>query len=494
MIDMLPVSIVGLDCYINSLLTVVNWKLGEYHMSFWDSWCFRYVPSVSLGESVEYPMSYVLSNLQYYYNYVFENLEDVDNEKVLLKIIEILDCNMPVVVCIDMYFCNWTENYKKDHAEHIVVINGYKNSKFSIIDTMPVQTGIEIEFSELHDGIIWAKKVDFHINSFEYITVEKFLKYTMVRIENNKEFEQFEKFVIEISTEKLSKDLQCKGYIWSIPILNNLRRLYGNRKQFLLILEKVESSQATEKFLVEKVRTIYQEVIKQWGVIVNLLYKYRTVGKIGKNNDIKERFERLLLLERTVYAEIGDLLLKNDTEGIKETKTLLHKIIFQNNFQSHFSGNEDFEYFSELPQELVVGSKTIKFEFIENQNNCISCSGQQQVIDNFQVIKLHFIGYSIWGNQIGNVKLTFSDCENIFELRLSDWCLGENFCEKILWEGKFIKKNENGEVCHAYIYDAELVLPSNKKLTKIALPENDKMLLFCVYAERELTTNSLEKD
>ena len=36
--DMLPISIVGLDCYINSLLTVLNWKLGEYHLAFWRSY------------------------------------------------------------------------------------------------------------------------------------------------------------------------------------------------------------------------------------------------------------------------------------------------------------------------------------------------------------------------------------------------------------------------------------------------------------------------
>ena len=57
--DMLPISIVGLDCYINSLLTVVNWKLGEYHLAFWDAWCFQYSPAKSLGEAIEYPMSYV---------------------------------------------------------------------------------------------------------------------------------------------------------------------------------------------------------------------------------------------------------------------------------------------------------------------------------------------------------------------------------------------------------------------------------------------------
>lgn len=485
--DMLPISIVGLDCYINSLLTVVNWRLGEYHLAFWDSWCFQYSPAKSIGETIEYPMSYVMKNLQKHYNYVFKNLEPDDKNKRVSHMIKILEANMPIVLCMDMYCCSWTENYGKDHVEHIVVVNGYKNGKFLILDTMPVRVGIEVDVLELLEGIIWAKQVDFSKGEEEKITIESFLKYTLTRIEENQEFEQFKRFVGEISTEKLSQDLQYKGYVWSIPLLNNLRKLYGNRKQFLLVLEEISSGEDTNKFLAEEIRIIYEEIIKQWGVIVNLIYKFRTMGKIKPNNDIKERFEHLVTLEKTTYIEIQDLLQKNSKMGLLKRQTELFEIVFQNNFQSHFSGNEDFKRISELPQELVVGNVNVKFEFDENCNNCISCCGQQKEIAVDRVTKLHFVGYSTWGNQIGNVVLSFVDCEENIEMQLSDWCLGENFCEKIVWKGKFLTKDDKKEVYNAYIYDVELRISSDKQLTKVTLPQNEKMLLFGVYAEKEIS-------
>lgn len=484
--EMLPISIVGLDCYINSLLTVVNWRLGEYHLAFWDAWCFQYIPKESLGESIEYPMSNVMNNLKKYYNYFFENLEPDDKKKRISHMIEILETNMPIVLCIDMYCCSWTESYGKDHVEHIVVVNGYKNGKFLILDTMPVRVGVEIDVSEVLEGIIWAKQVDFSKAESKKITIESFLKYTLARIEENQEFEQFERFIKEISTEKLSRDLQYTGYVWSVPLLNNLRRLYGNRKQFLLALERISGNNAAGKPLLEEIQEKYEEIIRQWGVIVNLVYKFRTIGRIKHNNDIKERFERLLALEKTVYMEIYDLLGKKHAMVYERLKTELIEITFQNNFQSHFSGNEDFERISELPRELLVADKSIKFNFNENQNNCISCCGQEKVVDIDQVIKLHFIGYSTWGNQIGNVKLTFNDCEEKVEICLSDWCLGENFCEKILWKGKFVTKNGEKQIYNAYIYDVEVSVPVDKQLIKITLPEKEKILLFGVHAERVL--------
>lgn len=484
--DMLPVSVVGLDCYINSLLTVVNWRLGEYYLAFWDAWCFQYVPKEALGESIEYPMSNVLTNIKNHYNYVFENLEDGDKKQRINQMIKILESNMPIILCMDMYFCGWTESYGKDHVEHIIVVNGYQNGKFLILDTMPVRVGVEVDASDVFDGMIWAKQVDFSKNESELVTMEEYLIYTLERIEANREFEQFAKFVNEISTEKLSMDLQYDGYVWSVPLLNNLRRLYGSRKQFLFALEEISGNNAMEKTLAEKIRGKYEDIIKQWGVIVNLVYKFRTIGRIKRNNDIKERFERLLALEKTVYMVIYDLLEKKQVMVYERFKTELIVITFQNNFQSHFSGNEDFERVSELPKELLVADKSIKFNFNENQNNCISCCGQQKIVDIAQVIKLHFVGYSTWGNQIGNVKLTFNGWEEKVEICLSDWCWGENFCEKILWKGKFVTKNEKKQIYNAYIYDVEVSIPIEKQLTKVTLPENEKMLLFGVYAERLL--------
>lgn len=480
--NIVPISIVGLDCYVNSLLTVLNWKQGEFHLAFWDAWCFKYSPEHLLGESIEYPMSYVINNLQKHYNYMFKNLDSDDKGKSVRDMIKILEENMPIVLCMDMYYCNWTESYGKDHAGHIVVVNGYKNGKFLILDTMPVRVGIEIDVSEVLTGIIWAKQVDFYKNESEEITVESFLKYTLARIEKNKEFEQFERFIREISTEKISKDLKCKGYVWSVPLLNNLRRLYGNRKQFLLALDGVSSGE--DKLIVEESRRRFEEIVKQWGVIVNLIYKFRIKGRIKQDNDIKERFERLLTLEKSVYKEIQDLLSKKNTKGLEKMQTELFELKFQNNYKSHFSGNEDFERISELPKELLVASTSIEFNFNEKQDNCISCCGQQKILDVDQVVKLHFVGYSTWGNQIGNLILTFEEYEENIELRLSDWCLGENFCEKIIWTGKFVTNDENKEQYNAYIYDAEISCFSDKRIVSLTLPQNEKMLLFGVYCEK----------
>lgn len=64
-----------------------------------DAWCFQYTPEKSLGEAIEYPMSYVMTNLQRHYNYVFNNLEPYNKNKRVGHMIKLLKTNIPIVLC-----------------------------------------------------------------------------------------------------------------------------------------------------------------------------------------------------------------------------------------------------------------------------------------------------------------------------------------------------------------------------------------------------------
>ena len=58
------ISLDGLDCYENSLLTILNWKYGEILYALWDSWDFSYdIKKKLIGEKIELPMSNIINNL-----------------------------------------------------------------------------------------------------------------------------------------------------------------------------------------------------------------------------------------------------------------------------------------------------------------------------------------------------------------------------------------------------------------------------------------------
>lgn len=480
---MVPISIVGLDCYANSILTILNWKLGEFYLVFYDSWCFYYQKKKSLGDSIMNPLDKVWYNLKKYYNF---SCYEIEREIAVEQIKDNLQSNMPIIICIDMFFCNWTNNYRVDHAEHVVIVNGYDSTKdcFCVMDTMPVKTNIEIESTELSAGLVWAQNVSFCKDTKRNANVRAYLYEKINRLERDNHFEQLGKFVGEITKERVEKELQDNRYIWSIPLIKNLKRWYGDRKQFLIALKGIDENDNSEINYYKIISEVFEEVVKQWGVIVNLLYKYKIMGCV-KENEVIERFEKLILLEKATFREIKDIVESGRTEKVNEVFLEVDNIDIEYNFMSHFYGNEDFECVTELPKSFKIGEGLVRFYHNSKFNNCISCMGQEIAV-NKKVKVLHFIGYSTWGNQIGEVKIRYEDEEEGIELRMSDWCLGETFCEKTLWKGKFVTQDSKKDVSTGYIYDAELRLNVNKCLETITLPQNKDIILFSVGMEYQL--------
>lgn len=51
-----PVNILGLDCFTNTVLTLINYRYGEYQKVLWDSWLFVYnEKEKSISKKVKIP-------------------------------------------------------------------------------------------------------------------------------------------------------------------------------------------------------------------------------------------------------------------------------------------------------------------------------------------------------------------------------------------------------------------------------------------------------
>lgn len=160
MLDIYPIAFTGLDCKTNSILTIVNWKLGECMLAFWDTWRFTYKKENDLGNSIVISMNEIeLSVAKYYGAKVISLGENID--EVLGEIHMLLQEGKPILVCSDTFYCEWYENYQKHHSKHVFIITGYDSGEWYVVDTIPIRVNQIISDDNFTKSFLWAGFVAF---------------------------------------------------------------------------------------------------------------------------------------------------------------------------------------------------------------------------------------------------------------------------------------------------------------------------------------------
>ncbi len=484
--DLVAISVDGTDCYISALLTILKWKLGEYQLAFWDSWLFDFVERESLSDSIDIHMKHILLNLKKFYNCKVKMICGNTQADILKNLVNKLKENEPIIVGIDSYYCNWMSNYKKRHSEHIVIICDRCEEKFLAIDTMPIRNNLVIPYDDLKYGILSAKTVCFEANKKPVL--KDFLEYVLVRKMKNKENEKILKFSVSLKGIDLENELDKDLYIWSIPLLKNVRKIYGSRKQFLEVLNYYGKENGQDEYIYKYLKQEFEKVISEWGTIMNILYKAKISSEYS---DVVEKIQiklsKVAEYENNMCSVIRKII-DADFNVIEEPEYVkfLRKKYCQYNGFSHFFEDKDFVRKTKLMVGKVWEKGNLRFLFPKISRfsfNCILCNGQDVKVNDGEISKLHLVGYGIWGVQIEEIEVIYQDRIEKKEIRVSDWCRGANFGEDFWWHGYF-EQIKGDSTYNGWIYDIVVEITPDKFLERVRLPKCDKIILFAILVEK----------
>ena len=485
MINLEPITVEGLDCLVNSYLTLLQYNLGEYQYAFWDTWAFDYQPNMDskIGEKIYLSMKTYLDNIDRFYSSEREELNVSQWDDFCEQAQKALKDNTPIVVGMDTFYCDWYDNFHRNHTLHTFLLVGQEENEWIVIDTMPRRINIHMPDDRLKNGIHWAKKIKF-VQRVEESNLAQFISHTLERKEVNNDSRLLEAFVDDFVPIIIKDEMQFDQYVWKVPILRNIRRIYNSRKQFVLMAQFLQCE--GDSNLVQYIEELLNPIISKWAVVMNMFYKIHLSQNPKKKEKIQANFNEIFQLEKTAYEQL--VMVQNNPEFLdsyyQPVETQFVQLPIQCNEFSHFFEERDFTRQTELLQGQVWNNDNVSFTFPEVKvgvNHCMKCEGQEFEINQTNVYAIHLIGYATWGSQNGECQLCYETNKTNIEVNLSDWCEGPCFAEDVLWKGKFLSTDEL--TYDGLIYDVVIKAKPDLNLTSIIMPDCDKMILFAVVLE-----------
>lgn len=286
-------------------------------------------------------------------------------------------------------------------------------------------------------------------------------------------------FLEHIKKTDLQNELEIDAYIWSIPLLDNVRKVYGSRIQFFELFKTLKYP-----YKVCELEKVMQPIMAEWGIIVNLLYKM----KLGKNYDKTEflkRLNRVIEFEKKAEFTI-EVMLENNMEILdKERDYVLLKMDF--NANSHFFEKKNLIRLTKWEHGIHEENDITKLFLSQNylkEDNCFLCNGQEFTVQLRKVKRIHFLGYATWGDQVETIKIKYEDEVCFNDFAFSDWCNHPSFGEEVIWKGDFESLNDSTKYC-GKIYDMYISVRSDKLLKSFIVPNCKNIVLFTIIIEIE---------
>lgn len=485
MINLEPISIDGLDCIINSYISIINHDIGNYHYIFWDSWAFYYDESApSVGESVYYSMRSYGHYLMANYGIEVHDISIADYEVMMEIIRSNIKQGIPVVIKLDTYYCNWYEDFGKEHGEHSFIVVDCTQEGMMIVDTMPKRVGVYIDCERVRIGILKAETITYKANS-EKKTLMEFLEHTVDRKIKKQEIEKLRLFAERLERSDLESEMMFDKYMWNVPIIRNIRKVYGSRKMFLSMLGYLATEEDRE--IVAYIQEIMSPVIADWAAVLNRLQKYHVARKCIKLEKLFTSVHNAAEAEADIMEKVKRIVEHKSLAGLSSKKgnSFFTMLPVEYRECSHLIFSENFTRLTDIFDENLWQNNCFGhylFELINREMNCTKCEGQCIPVGKTGISYIHFIGYAVWDNQIADCTLEYDDDVQEVELRLSDWCGGSKFGEQVLWTGRFteIQYNTDYDGC---IYDIVIPVRQESYLKNVILPECDKMICMAIITE-----------
>lgn len=281
-----------LGCLEECLVTIIGDKHRNFYKLFFYNWDFGFEfdeqnskYQVLTKQVNKKAVLNLLDICQKYYGILFEQV----SYKEFVKKMNIY--THPMIVHADIYYCSWTEGYKKIHASHYFIVT-IREDVFYIHDSYANDLQKEIVINSL-DNIhierifIYSIKESadgFHERVFyDYIKKNCDLYYNM--LEEIKKFRDNIEVVIEQEIENTDNELKYNIF------LKTLTELEHSRKNITFLLSEFE-------YLPDKVVNNFMGSYKRWGILKKLIVMYAIRKREEYINYVKDALDDIYFLEK----------------------------------------------------------------------------------------------------------------------------------------------------------------------------------------------------
>ena len=512
-LNITPLKIDGLDCFENIVVSILNWKINSYELSFVESWGFSYdydkVDSSNiLGNKISSGKRNVVGNITKYYGVNVVNHRKEGVQEVLNDIKNELSKGLPVGIFIDPFYCPWEPDYKFEHGKHFCAIVGInEGGDFICIDSLPIILESVLSFKDFNDGYQDYVTFDFSNILLNNFNLKKILNSCISELglysNKNNAFSDMRLFADSIENS-LNIHSEIDGYTnsWSVPLLINITEIYGGRFQTAKLLTYLQDVFHDDYLLLLLER--FKSIVKKWNIIRGLFYKISmTAGGAKKLISIANKIREVADFEETT----ADMIYK----FLRDETILISKYSFNNtndkldlsNFDvifldiTKYFNNKGFgtpegnfsrtgEYFltEGLPTNKMLDIQGMKFIFpdvIENMYDNISCKGQVIQLSNVDCSGLMLLGCGEWGSFEKNLIINYKNgTSEVLKIAFSDWSGNPLFEESIGWQGKYVAKTNISIKRMGRIFAKVYSINNSGSINSICLPNCENMHIFSI--------------
>ena len=399
-----------------------------------------------------------------------------------------VDRGVPVIVHFDCYYLAWDPFYRKEHNNHTLLIAGYDEKGFLLVDPYFRKSGraddvileAASQFRYEADGL---ENFDFAVGHREALLKKE------AGLREKDYFRNFgllAKGLAKMSPEKEFFVTDEINIFYHSQLMTKLSRILTNRYRFCLFLKEWEQTDGgayCQRF---------KNVLAGWQVFKALLLKaYHARFSAESLKHAAEYLLKIESLERDFLQEIlqsgaKEAPVRKNAGGEKTRRSRLNILPYCNNKGLSEKPDEGIadctgagEYIcTENHQEAVKrrGHRLLVGEKTDN----IVCRGQEiELPKDKNIVKIQLLSAAEWGDFEVSFRVDYEDgAAAYFPFTIEDWAvkktgrisLGATYCIR---EGDDERFRENA-------YGEELVLPVNGNVRKLVLPVCPNVHIFSV--------------
>lgn len=497
------------DCFDSVLISVFDYLNWSYELLIFDEWQFefdklKFFENHKLSQNIKIGRKHRWDYLEKYHGIKILNMDINENNDFERHIRISLLKNIPVLACIDLYWCPWFPEYYLKYTDlHEVIIVGISDNSFILKDFQYACNGVEVSFDEFRKCLkvcrFFEKKDDIKVFDWQ-IEIANMAK----KLLSSNMFNEIKDFADGLSRESLDEDVRdFNGAIYTAPLLEDISYIGMTRIQVASSIQYI-----CEKYSISVLNKIVADIKKlglKWSSLFGMLCKIFCIQEEKRDfilQRVQMRIKEIAITEQKVIEELLNLV----NEEIKEKSintnleknrnicnfTMFDKVDISKYFNtngisncvdyeclSSFTSDGRYIYVNKSDVKKLCTVKNIPFDIgniLKYQNDHISCFGEYIKLKTGIYKKAFFLCCADLGSQCDKVEIMYTDksVEEV-ELNVTSWLKNPEFDEEIALVCHGVAKDHQKKTAFMYPFDSYLFMQSlevneNKECCVIKLP------------------------
>jgi hypothetical protein len=511
-LDIKPIHHEGLNCFEDSLISVASWLDRDYELAFSHTWGFELVPEDPgckglIGNRIT-PGCKFLSELIKKYCGISLIFHEVENHTEVLSIIRReLSNSLPIIFCLDTFWCPWISQYQKLHLSHYCLAIGLDDdSTILCIDPSISPAVLQLPCNCFINGCNRGRTAIFLVD--EYCPITDYwdvIGGSLNNFLNNNCFRNMMAFK-EIFSSCFDFDLEFKNFdinIWIVLIHRNITLISGGRGLYSKFLGYIANKTNNTGLLAYKDNFI--KAASNWKTIIGALTKaYKTKQFEPTKIRVAELLQKAAQFEQDTANSLSDFI-KNpneiydasDNKILQLPKEFLTGTLIFLNLEDYFnnngigninsgkctadlSGGGSFIGFEGFPSGDILSLNNFSFklpQILDGKKDNISCDQQELQVPSYFCRSIQVFGTAENGSFYENMNVVYKDGSiDTIAMGLSNLERSSPLYGEIpMWQGLFA-----GCKVKITLYAKEYEIRSDKSIDKIILPYCPNMHIFAL--------------